>query len=339
MGARRLRQLENISLSVLDGQLYSIVGPVGSGKSTLLAAILGDTYKLEGNVTVRGSVAYIPQTPWIMNATIRDNILFGKPMDTTLYNATLEACALVPDLESMSGGDMTEIGERGINLSGGQKSRISIARAVYARADLYLVDDALSAVDAHVGRHIFDNVLGANGVLKSKARILVTHGIQYLSKTDKVLMLADGKIGECGNYNELMQKKSLLYNLIKDYGKQHHPEAETAKSGGTAEHKTVDVKNEIIKSKKNDTSQKTNIMTAEESAKGKVQWAVYKSYADACHLHVVIGFIFICIFAQSLSVSQNLLLAKWAETNDRTKVLSLAFEKKSVLPWLIAYGY
>lgn len=112
------------------------------------------------------SVAHVPQQAWILNATVRDNILFGRPFDANHYRRTINACALGPDLEMLTGGDMTEIGEKGINLSGGQKQRVSIARAVYAQADVYLLDDPLSAVDAHVGRHIFDHVIGPNGIQK-----------------------------------------------------------------------------------------------------------------------------------------------------------------------------
>jgi ATP-binding cassette subfamily C (CFTR/MRP) protein 1 len=146
--------------------------------------MLGEMYKTNGSVIIRGSIAYVPQTAWLMNATLRktidclykgENILFGRHYDEVLYNKTIEACALVPDLEQLPAGDMTEIGERGINLSGGQKQRISLARAVYSCADIYLFDDSLSAVDAHVGRHIFDKVMGPKGILKDKARILVTN--------------------------------------------------------------------------------------------------------------------------------------------------------------------
>ncbi|ETN80648.1 hypothetical protein NECAME_17988, partial [Necator americanus] len=113
--------------------------------------------KLRGYVGMRGKVAYVPQLPWIQNMTLRDNILFGKPLNRSRYNQVLAACALKPDLKMLTNGDLTEIGEKGINLSGGQKARISLARAVYQDLDVYLLDDPLSAVDAHVGRHIYEN--------------------------------------------------------------------------------------------------------------------------------------------------------------------------------------
>ncbi|KHJ93660.1 ABC transporter, ATP-binding protein [Oesophagostomum dentatum] len=149
---------KDISFDAAKGTFIAVVGKVGSGKSSVLSALLGEMGKLRGRIGMRGRVAYVPQIPWIQNMTVRDNILFGKPYDKRRYNQVLAACALKPDLRMLTNGDLTEIGEKGINLSGGQKARISLARAVYQDFDVYLLDDPLSAVDAHVGKHIFDNV-------------------------------------------------------------------------------------------------------------------------------------------------------------------------------------
>ena len=146
------------------------MGQVGSGKSSFLSAILGEMNKLTGRINVSGSLSYTPQQPWIQNATIRDNILFGKDLNQDFYNQVVLNCALVSDLEILTGGDQIEIGEKGINLSGGQKQRVSLSRAVYSRSDIYLLDDPLSAVDAHVGKQIFERVIGPNGMLKNKTR-------------------------------------------------------------------------------------------------------------------------------------------------------------------------
>lgn len=126
----------------------------------------------DGHINTRGSIAYVPQQAWIQNGTLKYNIEFGHQIDAAKYQKVLEACALVPDLKMLPGGDMTEIGEKGINLSGGQKQRISMARAVYAEGDLYLLDDPLSAVDAHVGAHMYEKVIGAKGLLKVIERLL-----------------------------------------------------------------------------------------------------------------------------------------------------------------------
>ena len=145
-------------------------------------------------------IAYVTQQAWIINATVRDNIVFGQPFDEAWYNQVLEACALKTDLQILDGGDMTEIGERGVNLSGGQKQRVSVARAVYNRAAIYIFDDPLSAVDVHVGKHLFDQVIGPGGLLERQGatRILVTHGIQWLPKCDKIICLENRRIREQG---------------------------------------------------------------------------------------------------------------------------------------------
>ncbi|CAF4181538.1 unnamed protein product, partial [Adineta steineri] len=143
--------LKNINLDIQQGSLIALVGMVGSGKSSILAALLGEMNKVHGNVSISGKIAYVPQTAWIMNVTLRENILFGQDFDENLYNRIIEACALKQDLDMLPAGDQTEIGEKGINLSGGQRQRVSLARALYSNADIYLLDDPLSAVDAHVG--------------------------------------------------------------------------------------------------------------------------------------------------------------------------------------------
>ena len=148
--------LSDVTLKVPRGDLLAVVGKVGSGKSSLLNALLGEVGKLQGRIGVNGKLAYVPQQAWIQNMTVKDNILFGKPYNKQLYHKVLYACALVSDLKILPHGDQTEIGEKGINLSGGQKARISLARAVYQNYDVYLLDDPLSAVDAHVGKHIFE---------------------------------------------------------------------------------------------------------------------------------------------------------------------------------------
>ncbi|XP_061612371.1 ATP-binding cassette sub-family C member 3 isoform X10 [Phyllopteryx taeniolatus] len=209
--------LHNINVLVPQGSLLAVVGHVGCGKSSLISALLGETEKLEGDVSVRGSVAYVPQQAWIQNATLRDNILFGKLYNEQKYRCVLEACALTPDLEVLPGGDMTEIGEKGINLSGGQRQRVSLARALYSDADVYLLDDPLSAVDAHVSKHIFDNLIGPEGALKGKTRILVTHGISYLPQVDNIVVMADGRVSEMGSYQELLKQNGAFAEFLRNY--------------------------------------------------------------------------------------------------------------------------
>ncbi|GFY92067.1 multidrug resistance-associated protein 9 [Actinidia rufa] len=177
--------LRGIRLQVKSGMKVAICGTVGSGKSSLLSCILGEMTKLTGTVKIVGTKAYVPQSPWILSGNVRDNILFGNPYDSAMYDKTVKACALMKDFELFSAGDLTEIGERGINMSGGQKQRIQIARAVYQDADIYLLDDPFSAVDAHTGTQLFEECL--MGLLKDKTILYVTHQVEFLPAADLIL--------------------------------------------------------------------------------------------------------------------------------------------------------
>lgn len=209
--------LKDVSLSVKKGSLVAVVGSVGMGKSSLISALLGELEKLRGQVTIRGKVAYVAQQAWIQNSTLKQNILFGKELDEARYQSVIEDCALESDLKMLPAGDTTEIGEKGINLSGGQKQRVSLARACYSQADIYLLDDPLSAVDSHVGKHIFERVLSHNGLLGSKTRVLVTHGVTYLPQMDNIVVLKDGEISEFGTYTELMEKRGAFAEFLVQY--------------------------------------------------------------------------------------------------------------------------
>ncbi|KAL9128115.1 MAG: hypothetical protein Q9217_003136 [Psora testacea] len=209
------RCLEDIRFMARKGELSCIVGRVGSGKTSFLEAILGDIWKIHGEVVVHGTTAYVAQQAWVTNASVKENIVFGHRWDPAFYERTIHACALVEDMKSLPDGDQTEVGERGISLSGGQKARLTLARAVYARADVYLLDDVLSAVDQHVGRHLIDNVLGPKGLLKGKTRVLATNSIPVLLEADFVTLLRDGKILETGTYEQLIAMRGEVANLIK----------------------------------------------------------------------------------------------------------------------------
>ncbi|XP_057264325.1 multidrug resistance-associated protein 1 isoform X3 [Pezoporus wallicus] len=209
--------LNSINFTVPEGSLVAVVGQVGCGKSSLLSALLGEMDKKEGYVVVKGSVAYVPQQAWVQNATLQDNIIFGREMNESRYKRVIEACALLPDIEILPAGDKTEIGEKGVNMSGGQKQRVSLARAVYCNADVCLFDDPLSAVDAHVGKHIFENVIGPKGILKNKTRVLVTHAINYLPQMDTILVMSDGEISEMGSYQELLKQDGAFAEFLRTY--------------------------------------------------------------------------------------------------------------------------
>ncbi|XP_033169125.1 multidrug resistance-associated protein 1 isoform X6 [Drosophila mauritiana] len=218
--------LRNINIEVKKSSLVALVGTVGSGKSSVVQAFLGEMEKLAGVVNTVGKLAYVPQQAWIQNATVRDNILFGQTYDRKRYNKVIDACALRADIDILSAGDLTEIGEKGINLSGGQKQRISLARAVYSDADLYLLDDPLSAVDAHVGKHIFEEVIGPKGMLARKSRVLVTHGVTFLPQVDSIYVMKMGEISESGTFDQLVKNKGAFADFIIQHLQEGNEEEE-----------------------------------------------------------------------------------------------------------------
>lgn len=286
--------LSNINLNIAAGSLTAIVGRIGQGKSSLLNAIMGEMYKKQGTVKVYGDVAYVPQQAWICNATVKDNILFGKPFDQDLYDRIVTASGLLPDLEMLPAGDQTEIGERGINLSGGQKQRVSLARAAYQDADVYLLDDPLSAVDAHVDQHLWLHLLGPQGLLRDKTRVLVTHGIHHLENVDQIVVLKDGAVSETGEYQQLMDSRGAFYQLIKEFSvakkskkttKLHQRDSTVV--GAVAEEVDVDSeRNTVVEEdddeKKGGNDEKSGELVAEETMEdGKVGWNIAAAYVRA----------------------------------------------------------
>ncbi|CAN6221055.1 unnamed protein product [Urochloa humidicola] len=204
--------LRNVNLSISRGEKVAVCGPVGSGKSSLLYALLGEIPRISGSVEVFGSVAYVSQNSWIQSGTVRDNILFGKPFNKELYEKAIKSCALDKDIENFDHGDLTEIGQRGLNMSGGQKQRIQLARAVYNDADVYLLDDPFSAVDAHTAAVLFyDCVMTA---LADKTVVLVTHQVEFLTETSRILVMEGGQVSQQGKYSELLESGTAFEKLV-----------------------------------------------------------------------------------------------------------------------------
>ncbi|CAJ2663695.1 unnamed protein product [Trifolium pratense] len=204
--------LKDVNLEIKRGQKIAVCGPVGAGKSSLLYAILGEIPKISGTVNVGGTLAYVSQSAWIQSGTVRENILFGKPMDTARYEKAIKACALDKDISDFSHGDLTEIGQRGINMSGGQKQRIQLARAVYNDADIYLLDDPFSAVDAHTAAILFNDCVMT--ALREKTVILVTHQVEFLSDVDSILVMEGGKVIQSGSYENLLTAGTAFELLV-----------------------------------------------------------------------------------------------------------------------------
>ncbi|XP_071949501.1 ATP-binding cassette sub-family C member 5-like [Antedon mediterranea] len=205
--------LNDINIKVKKSSLIGICGPIGSGKTSLLNAFLGQLPIVNGHVAATGRFCYVPQQAWIMNATIRENITFNEDFEPIRYAEIIEACCLTDDLAVLELGDKTEIGERGINLSGGQKQRVNLARALYSGGDIMLLDDPMSAVDAHVGKHIFNQCI--RGLMKNKTVVLITHQLQYLQYCDEIFHIRAARVSEHGSHEDLMGRDTEYKKLIQ----------------------------------------------------------------------------------------------------------------------------
>ncbi|XP_051563276.1 ATP-binding cassette sub-family C member 12-like [Myxocyprinus asiaticus] len=295
--------LRDISFTLPKGSLLGVCGNVGSGKTSLISSILEQMHLMSGSVSANGTLAYVSQQAWIFHGTVRDNILMGEPFDQTRYDRVIHACSLKPDLAILPYGDQTEIGERGINLSGGQKQRVSLARAVYSNRDILLLDDPLSAVDAHVGKHIFEECIKKE--LKGKSVILVTHQLQYLEFCDKVLLLENGEVQEAGTHSDLMTAKgryAQLINNIQLEQNNENPEGNATMQSELSDSKQTNPDDPKVngidnpafdmsdeKQKTNDLSKdsieakgrKNQLVSREVSLEGSVTWRTYHQYCKA----------------------------------------------------------
>ncbi|KAK9957353.1 hypothetical protein ABG768_011605 [Culter alburnus] len=330
--------LKRINVCIPEGALVAVVGHVGSGKSSLLSALLGEMQKQEGNVSIKGSVAYVPQQAWIQNATLKDNILFGRESKDSWYQKVVEACALLPDLEILPGGDSTEIGEKGVNLSGGQKQRVSVARAVYCSCAVYLLDDPLSAVDAHVGKHIFEKVIGPQGLLQGRTRVLVTHGLSFLPQADLILVMVDGEITEMGSYTELLDRQGAFAEFLHTYSNTEQEEEEESvgdsvprkglENGGPAAllgesqnalnaagtgkiQKTES--NDAADAKKTKSAESARLTEADKANTGRVKLSVFWEYMKAIGLPLSIFSVFLFFCHHLSSLGSNYWLSIWTD--------------------------
>jgi len=331
------------SFTVQPGELLAVVGMVGSGKSSVLAAILGNMNSVQGDLAVGGSIAYCAQQPWIQNATVRDNIIFGSVYDEDRFRAVVASCALKQDLERLPGGEHCEVGERGITLSGGQKARISLARAVYSGADLFLLDDPLSAVDAHVGKHLFTKCIA--GFIKSKTRVLVTNQLACLRECDRILMLENGQVAALGTFETLCATNESFAELTSLYGSEQY-EADAEDSAAESkdddqpmasptlagpgvpttlekvELDPVGQDKEKANAKEAECQGKKDgqLISKEDRAEGAVGWQVYMTYARAGGIKLSIFILCFFLVVDGLRGASEFFLAGWAtESGDNEK--------------------
>ncbi|KAJ7163116.1 multidrug resistance-associated ABC transporter [Mycena filopes] len=301
-------ELKNLKFSVPKGSFVAIVGKVGSGKSSILQALIGEMRRTSGTVVFGGTIAYVPQTAWIRNATLRQNVLFGQTEDEDKFRKIIRACSLEHDLEVLPHGEDTEIGERGINLSGGQKARVSLARAAYSSSDIVLLDDPLSAVDSFVGKAILDDCI-LHGPLADRTRILVTHALHVLDKADYIYVMDNGTIKEEGSYETLRREGVVFSRLMEDYGN-----LEEEKQAVVADDKAaiiVDNK-EKVDAKKGQAA----LMQTEERMTGAVTFETYGKYFKFAGGLVWAPIILLLLtLTQAAQVGNNLFLGFWTSSS------------------------
>ncbi|KDO34469.1 hypothetical protein SPRG_00533 [Saprolegnia parasitica CBS 223.65] len=322
-GAEAAPALANVSLSLGSNQLIAVVGAVGSGKSTLLSGLLGDATCSNGSVHLKGSIAYVSQQPFIQNATLRDNITFGLPFEHAKYQKAIQVSSLRDDLKILPGGDLTEIGEKGINLSGGQRTRVAIARAVYQDADIYLLDDPLAAVDSHVGSDIFKQCFQT--ALKGKLVVLVTNGLQFLKDCDAVVVIASGKVAELGTFADVSAipggvLATLLESVQEAPAEETYAVTETDEMEDAANDGDDGVPRRRGSSMRSDTDGETNkdqngaLILDEDRATGDVPWATYKVWIRACGgFGVAAAVVLFFVLSQVVNLASTFWLSYWSE--------------------------
>lgn len=348
--------LRELDLTIPKGSLVAIVGPVGSGKSSLLEAVLGELVGRQRVLLGSSRIALCPQQPWIQNATVRANILLGQPWNPDRYEAVLEQCALKPDLSAFPHGDQTEIGERGIALSGGQKLRIALARAVYFGADLVLLDDPLSAVDAHVGKTLFEDCI-YNGLLADTTRLLVTHHLHVLPWCDLVLVMQEGRIVQQGTYADLLASQSDFAEMLKEFVPQSPSLSNEPDDDETSQESDAESVSEMTEEEEDDGGvQEEHNVAAKDAAHvnqqtpialSNVSPAVYRIYFEAAckpgawWLKPVILALGTMLLVEGSRVSRDYWIAMWTANNLqhvalkwRVGVYGLLGVAQALLAWL-----
>ncbi|KAJ8550590.1 hypothetical protein ON010_g10479 [Phytophthora cinnamomi] len=332
-------QLSNITISIPKSKLTLVVGAVGSGKSTLLATLLGELQPEYGVVRIPSRyVSYAAQTPYLINASVQDNILFGAPLDTARLHRVIKSCELEKELVRLPNGFQSEIGENGVTLSGGQKQRLSIARAVYSKdQELYVFDDSLSALDSHVATRIFDQCFNESteSLLAGRTRVLSTHSLQFAHLADWIIVMDNMRIAEMGTYEELTQvtPNGKFATMLKSFKRTDESVEAEASSSDQLEVLEISRSKSRSSSSVGDesaTSGSGTLIQEEEKAEGNLSWSVYTSYFVSCGTISVVGALALLFATQVSSVSTDLWLTNW--TNSKPTGANLTF-------YLTIYAY
>ncbi|XP_027391709.1 multidrug resistance-associated protein 4-like, partial [Bos indicus x Bos taurus] len=326
--------LRGLSFTVRPGELLAVVGPVGAGKSSLLRAVLGELPPRQGKVSVHGRIAYVSQQPWVFPGTVRSNILFGKKYEKDRYEKVIRACALEEDLQNLKEDEIVR-GDGGTPLSEGEKARVSLARAVYQDADIYLLDDPFSAVDAGVSRHLFEQCI--RQALKEKITILVTHQLQYLKDASHILILRDGKMVERGTYSEFLKSGVDIFSLFEKGNEQSEPSpvpgAPTVISKSLVESfQSPRPSLKDVAPEDQDTENIQVTLPLEDHLEGKVGFKTYVNYFTAgADWPVIIFLILVNITAQVAYVLQDWWLSYWANLQSDLYSRALVKEDEDVV--------
>ncbi|XP_071865797.1 ATP-binding cassette sub-family C member 4 isoform X2 [Bombus fervidus] len=300
--------LHDINVQIEPGKLYAIVGSVGAGKSSFLQLILKELQQSHGEIKVNGTVSYASQEAWLFSGTVRNNVLFGQSYDKEKYNDVVRVCTLIKDFQQFNYGDRTLVGDRGASLSGGQRARINLARAVYRNADIYLLDDPLSAVDTHVGKQLFNECI--KNYLRNKTRILVTHQVQYLKDCDYIILLNNGKI-ECeGTFAEIQSKRTDFLHMLST--EENKGDSEVMEINDNT---NPDLSINYDNGKDDDETEPKE--TEELMAKGNVSKSLYWKYFRAGgSLLMILIFVWSLIFGQIGSSGCDYWVAYWTKQEE-----------------------
>lgn len=315
--------LNTITMCVKPGRLTAVIGPVGAGKSSLLHAILKELPLSEGSVEINGEISYASQEPWLFAGSVRQNILFGLPMDKDRYKKVVKKCSLERDFSLFPYGDKTIVGERGVSLSGGQRARINLARAVYKQADIYLLDDPLSAVDSHVGKELFEKCI--TGFLREKTVILITHQIQYLKEVDHLIILNNGSIQAEGNYHELKESGLDFANLLQEEEAQEIIDDKGISSKNRIRQNSIQSVTSVDENKTVETLEEPEEVE-ETRTKGSVSSGVYKAYfAAGGNCCVIFTMFFSFVLAQIAASAGDYFITFWVNLEE-TRTNNTYFE-------------
>ncbi|XP_058780377.1 ABC transporter C family member 13 isoform X1 [Vicia villosa] len=301
--------LNHVTLSLSKGSFVAVIGEVGSGKSSMLYSILGEMRLDQGSIYSNGSIAYVPQVPWILSGTVRDNILLGKSYQPERYTDTIKACALDVDISLMAGGDIAYIGEKGVNLSGGQRARLALARVLYHDSDVIMLDDVLSAVDVQVAQWILHNaILGP--LMKGKTRLLCTHNIQAISSADMIVVLDKGHVKWMGSSADFPTSSYTAFSPLNEMDSTSHNQQQSCSTNSSIT-KEQSLPDRILTQALEEAE---DVIEVELRKEGKVELGVYKSYAAFTGWFIAV---IICLSAILMQASRNgndLWLSYWVDT-------------------------